>query len=125
MTYMIKARHVIIKSANDFYRFCKEEYESKPVAEGECQHYHVIFQYLRPCDIRRHQDCDLDEGILGTRSIYSVRNTPHPLTLKVRHIPFLCQSCILENGQKCENSKYTDPWREVKLIQLKGESKQK
>ena len=124
MTYKIKARHVIITNAHDFFRCCKEEYETPP-ADGNCQHYRVAFQYLRPSDIRRHQDCDLDKHIEGTREIYCVRNTPLPLKLKVRKVPCLCPPCISENGEMCENAPFTDPWREVDLIPVKGENKRK
>ena len=125
MTYKIKTRHVIIMNANDFFRCCKEEYETPPVPEGTCQHYRIVFQFLHPSDIRRYHDCDLDSGIPGTRSIYSVRNTPHPLKLKVRNIPCLCRACILDNGDKCDNYHYTDAWREVELKPVKGDNRRK
>ena len=124
MTYKIKTRKVIVTNAYDFFRFCKEEYEMSP-KPGECQHYRVIFQYLRPSDIRHHQDCDLDQAIPGTRSIFSIRNTPHPLKLKVRNRPCLCPPCLYEDGQECHNSKFCDPWREVDLIPIKGQNKKK
>ena len=45
--------------------------------------------------------------------------------LKVRTVPCLCQGCINDDGQECANSNYTEPWREVDLIPVKGESKRK
>ena len=51
MTFKIKSRHVVINSANDFYRCCQEEYETNPVPDGQCQHYRVKFQFLKPRDI--------------------------------------------------------------------------
>ena len=116
MSRQIISRNAIIENADDFFRYCKEEYETKPAPEGTCQHDRVIFQFLRPSDIRRHQDCTLEKAIPGTMSIYSVRNTPNPLELKVRNIPCLCPPCIQDNGLPCENSLYTDPWRKVQLI---------
>ena len=125
MSYKIKARQVIITDANDFFRYCKDEYETQPAPEESCQHYRVIFQFLHPSAIRHHQDCDLDQGITGTCSLYSVRNTEHLLKLKVRHIPCLCQACIEDNGGQCTNSSFTDLWRDIDLVPVKGESKRK
>ena len=125
MMHKIKSRHVIINSAHDFFRCCKEQYETQPVPDGHCQHYRVVFQFLRPSDIRRHQDCDLDQAVTGTCSIYSMRNTEHPLKLKVRHVPCVCPPCILDNGEVCHNSSHTDPWREVDLIPCKNDNRRK
>ena len=125
MTHKIKSRQVIINNATDFFRYCKAEYEMPEVQPGMCQHYRVIFQFLQPSDIRRHQDCTLDEAITGTRSIYSVRNTPEVLKLQVCNIPCLCLSCTSGNGTVCENSNYADVWREVDLVPVKGQNKSK
>ena len=57
--------------------------------------------------------------------MYSVQNTSHPLKLKVHNTACLCTPCITENGEICENSLYADPWKEVQLIPVKGESKKK
>ena len=124
MSYKIRSRHVIITNARDFFTCCRDEYETVP-NEGQCQHYRVKFQYLNPSDIRRHQDCDLDSAVEGTRSFFSVRNTPHPLKLKVKKVPCLCNSCLMDNGNYCENMQYSDPWREVELKPKKGENKKK
>ena len=75
----------------------------------------VQFQFLQPQHIRRHHDLDLEKGIPGTRSIYSIRNTPNPLVLKVRKVPCLCSPCVKDNGEKCLNYEHTDPWEEVHL----------
>ena len=123
ITYRIKARHVIINDTNDFFRYCKAEYETAEVDPSCCQHYKVAFQYLRLSDICRHQDCDLDKAVPGTRNIYSVRNTPHPLKLKVCNVPCLCKQCLLNNGDICKNLHYANAWREVNLIPVKGQSK--
>ena len=61
----------------------------------------------------------------GSCSIFSVRNTQHPLTLKIHNVLCLCISCILDNGDTCRNSNYSDPWRRVELIPKKGQSKKK
>ena len=125
MTHKIKTRQVVINNAVDFYRYCKAEYETAAPEEGKCQHYRVVFQFLRPSDIRRHHDCDLDKAVDGTRSIYSVRNTEQPLKLKVQNTPCLCPPCILEDGRDCLNKLYADQWREVELIPVKGDNKRK
>ena len=123
MSYKIKARHVIITNANDFFRCCQEEYQTEEPQPGKCQHYRVVFQYLKPSDIRRHHDCDLDQAVTGTQSFYTVRNTEHPLKLKVRHTACLCEPCILENGEQCKNAMFTEPWKEVDLVPVRGESR--
>ena len=64
----------------------------------------------------RHHNADLDHAVPQTQELYSVCNTPKPLTLKVRCVPFLCPPCIEDNGKECLNSTHTDPWRLVKLI---------
>ena len=38
MSYKIKARHFVVTSAFDFYKFCREFYKT-PVLQGCCQHY--------------------------------------------------------------------------------------
>ena len=65
----------------------------------------------------------MDSAIPGTCSIFSIRNTPDPLKLKIRNILCLCKACILDNGQKCDNYHYADSWREVDLLPFKGKSK--
>ena len=117
MAYKIKARHFVVTSAADFYKYCRQEYQT-PRKEG-CQHYRVEFQLICPSDIRRHQDSDLDEAVPKTQQIYSIHNTPDPLTLKVCHVPCLCTPCITEVGQ-CLNASHTDPWKLVNLIPERG-----
>ena len=118
MSYKIRARYFIVSDVHDFYRYCKQHYET-PHLTNCCQHYRVKFEFIRPSDIRRHQDCNLDSPTEGTQHLYSVQNTANPLELKVRHIPCLCSPCISEDGE-CLNSQYSDPWRTVKLVPLKG-----
>ena len=118
MTFKIKARHFVMKSASDFYQFCREFYQTN-IHPGCCQHYRVEFEFVRPCDIKRHQDLDLDKAVEHTHQIYSVRNTPEPLKLKVRSVPCLCPPCMSQIGT-CLNFSHTDPWKLVKLIPLKG-----
>ena len=118
MTFKIKARHCVIKDAKDFYNACCEMYQT-PRLENCCQHYRVEFEFIRPSDVRRKQDSDLDRAVPKTQEIYSVRNTDQPLQLKVRAVPCLCPPCINEEGV-CLNSDYTDPWRIVDLIPEKG-----
>ena len=81
MSHKIKARHFVVKSAYDFFKFCREFYQT-PEVKGSCQHYRMEFEFIRPSDIRRHQDSDLDKAVEKTHEIYSVRNTPDALTLK-------------------------------------------
>ena len=125
MTHRIKTRQTIITNTKDFFRCCKEDYESPPPQPGICQHYRVVFRYLRASDIRRHQDCDLDHVVPGTHSFYSIRNTPEPLKLKLRRTPCLCGPCIADDGQQCHNYMYTDEWKEVDLIPIKGQNLRK
>ena len=89
--------------------------------KGHCQHYCVVFEFLHLCDIHRHHDCDLHDPVKGTTKIFSVKNTPQPLTLKVCEIPCLCDPCITDQGN-CENSQHADPWRSVNLVPLKGDN---
>ena len=123
MTYNIRSRHFVVKNAADFFKFCREKYQT-PVLHGCCQHYRVEFEFVRPCDIRRSQDCDLDKPVDKTHEIYSVRNTAQPLELKVRNVPCLCPACISEEGT-CVNEDHADPWRLVKLIPERGANKKK
>ena len=74
---------------------------------------------MQPCDVRHHQDSDLDKPVDNTHKIYSVCNTPEPLKLKIRSVPCLCPPCISKVGI-CFNSSYTDPWKTVTLIPEKG-----
>ena len=126
MIKRIKARHVNVENAEHFYRYCDENYPHKPRNDGSCQHYQVVFQHLRPGDIRRHHDCSLEKGVPGTRKIFNVRNTPEPLKLQVRNIPCICPACI-EDGQKggCGNPHYVDEWREVPLEPVRGDNLKK
>ena len=57
--------------------------------------------------------------------MYSIRNTPEPLKLKVRHTACLCPPCIADQSENCHNSHFTDPWKEVDLLPVKGESRRK
>ena len=125
MTYNIRTRHFVVKNAYDFFKFCRDFYQTPaPNHHDCCQLYRVEFEFVRPCDIRRKQDCDLDKPVDQTHDIYSVRNTPQPLKLKVRNVPCLCPPCIKEEGQ-CWNEEHTDPWREVDLIPEKGSNLRK
>ena len=123
MSFHIKARHVIIKNAHDFYNYCRDNFQT-PKIDDACQHYRVEFQYIRPSDVRHHQDCDLDRFVPHTQEYYSVRNTAQPLSLKFRKVPCLCSPCISEKGE-CLNKEHIDPWQLVKLVPKKGDSKLK
>ena len=122
MTHRIKSHNVVINNANDFFRCCKEEYKTPHPRPGQCQHYRMVFQYLGPSDIRRHHDCDLDSAVQGARTLYSICNTDHPLKLTVCNTPCLCPACIADDGQECQNAHYTDRWRQVNLVPVKGEN---
>ena len=124
MSYNIKSRHFVVADAQDFFKYCVQFYQT-PKLNNCCQHYRVQFQFIRPSDVRRHQDCDLDSRIEGTQSIYSVRNTAEPLQLKVRHVPCLCPPCIRDDGEDCLNGDYTDPWQLINLIPQKGSNLRK
>ena len=117
MSYQIKTRKFIVKDTHDFFTYCRDFYQT-PRRQG-CQHYRVEFQFIRPSDVRRHHDADLDHAVAGTQELYSVRNTLEPLTLKVRSVPCLCPACIADNGE-CQNAPYTDPWQLIKLVPQKG-----
>ena len=106
------------------YNYCRNEYQTPEPAKGHCQHYQVVFEFLCPCDIRRHQDCDLKDAVVGTSKIFSGKNTPAPLTLKVCEVLCLCDPCITGKGQCC-NSEHADPWRLVELIPAKGDNPKK
>ena len=81
MAYKIRACHFVVTSTHDFFKYCKEHYQTLQMTG--CQHYRVEFEFIRPSDIRRHQDNNLDEAVPKTHQIYSVHNTLEPLTLKV------------------------------------------
>ena len=123
MTYNIKTRRFIVSDARSFFNYCREFYQT-PRLEGCCQHYRVEFEFIRPCDVRRHHDADLDQAVPQTQELYSVRNTAEPLQLKVRSVPCLCPPCIKDEGE-CLNYSHTDPWRLVNLIPSKGANKRK
>ena len=123
MSYKIKARNFIVKNAHDFYKYCREFCQT-PVLKDCCQHYCVEFQFIRQCDVKGKQDCDLESHIEGTQDIYSVHNTPQPVQLQVRAVPCLCPPCISEQDE-CLNSEYTEPWRLVELIPKKGDNPRK
>ena len=124
MTNEVKAEHVVLNSAHDFFRHCKNEYEKPPPEKGQCEHYRVIFQFLKPSDIRRHHDCNLDRAIEGTQKLFEVKNTKNPLELLVRQNPCLCPGCIDGSGH-CANSSFVTPWKKVDLVPVKGDNKRK
>ena len=123
MSYHIKTRNVIVKNAYDFFTYCKDHFQT-PYLPDTCQHYRVEFEYIRPSNVRRSQDCDLDRHVPHTQNDYSVRNTPQPLELKFRQVPCLCPSCISEQGE-CMNKEHADSWKLVKLKPKRGDSKLK
>ena len=122
MTYNIRTHKFVVTNAHDFYRYCKDHYKT-PEVHG-CQHYRVQFQFLHPSDVRRHQDCDLDQVVENTHKIYSVRNTSQPLQLKVHAVPCLCNSCITEIGD-CLNADHTDAWKVIDLVPANGSNLRK
>ena len=122
MSYQIKSRKVVIKDAHDFFKHCREQYQTPKL--DQCQHYHVKFEFVRPSDVRRHHDADLDQAVPKTQQLYSVCNTPEPLTLKVRSVPCLCLPCIQDKGV-CLNASHTDPWKLIHLIPQKGANRRK
>ena len=99
ITFKIKSRQFVIKCTYNFYKFCREHYQTK-ILQGNCsQHYRVEFEFVCPCDVRRHQDSNLDKAVEHTHQIYSVHNMSEPLKLKVRSVPCLCPPCISETGK--------------------------
>ena len=54
-----------------------------------------------------------------------MHNTCDVLKLKVRQIPCLCAACVNDSGEECDNSNYTDSWREVTLKPAKGDNMRK
>ena len=125
MAYKIKARHFIVRDAYDFYKYCRDYYQMAEVEEHCCQHYCVQLQFIRPSDVKRHQDCDLDQPAEHTHNYYSVRNTSQPLQLQVRYVPCLCSACIEDDGSQCLNSDYADAWKTVYLIPTKESNRRK
>ena len=119
MSYKIKCHQFIVKDAFDFYKHCREHYQTPVMPENSCQHYRIQFQFIRPSVVNRHHDCDLDQPIPNTHDYYSICNTPEPLKLKVRKVPYLCPPCIKNDITECFNSSYTDDWRTVHLIPKK------
>ena len=84
MTKQVKTQKVILNSAYDFFIHCRDNYCKRTTAkEDACEHYKVVFQYLTPSDIKRHQNCNLEKAVQGTQSFFSIRNTSEPLKLKV------------------------------------------
>ena len=120
MGYQIRTRHAVIRNTRNFFTYCRDHYAT-PQCEDICQHYRVVFQYLRPSDIRRKQDCDLDEAVDKTMKLYSVRNMKDPLTLKARNVPCLCPPCVTEDGL-CLNRNFADPWLLIHLRPKKGDN---
>ena len=96
MSYQIRSRKVVNKDAHDFFKHCREQYQTPKLEQ--CQHYCVEFEFVRPSDVRRHDDADLDQAVPKTQQLYSVRNTPESLTLKVRSVPCLCLPFIQDKG---------------------------
>ena len=123
MAYKIKARHFVVTDAYEFFKYCREYYQTPKL--DTCQHYRVEFQFIHHSDVRRHHDCDLDQHVPNTHHLYSVRNTPEPLKLKLRLVPCLCPPCIHDDGSECLNADYTDAWKMVYLIPTKGSNKRK
>ena len=119
MSYKIKARHFVVTCGYNFFKFCREFYQTKQLQGEECQHYRVEFEFIRPSDIRRHQDSDLDQAVPQTHQIYSVRNTAEPLQLKVRNVPCLCPPCI-KGDEDCWNKSHSDPWRLINMVPERG-----
>ena len=110
MSFKIKSRQFVIKSAYYFYKFCREQYQMQILQGPCCQHYRVEFKFVCPCDVKRHQDSELDQAVEHMHQIYSVRNTPEALKLKVRSVPCLCPPCLAHDGAQCLNYMHTDPW---------------
>ena len=108
--YNIRNRHFVVKNAHDFFKFCRQYYQTPPlwtmiaastIVSNLSSSDHAILDEART---------DLDKAVEGMHDIYSVRNTSQPLELKVRHVPCLCPPCITENGEICHNHAQTDPW---------------
>ena len=122
--YNVRCKQFVVSTAEEFLQVCQDNYVLKTTHRTEncpLDHVFIKFDFLYPRDIRRKQDCDLEQGIPGTRSFYMVKNTPNMLELKVKHVPCVCRGCLFDDGP-CINEEFSDPWQVVKLEPVKGES---
>ena len=106
-TRAVKSRQVLIRSALEFYSFCKQKLNNNTSGKFVQEFFYV-------------DTINRDEPITAvtTKSSstwYSVRSCGIPLVLEAREIGCVCESCILGDGTACPNQAYCPPWKAVDL----------
>ena len=106
-TRAVKARQVIICSAQEFYNFCEAKLNKNSTGT-----FMQKFFYIDGID--RNQP--IEAVTTKTSSTWhSVRSCGVPYVIESREIGYVCESCILSDGSACPNQAYCLPWRAVNL----------
>ena len=103
----VKSRQFLIRSAREFYNFCKEKLNKNTSGT-----FVQSFFYIE--DIKRHEP--IVAVMTKTSSTWhSLRSCGIPLVVEAREIGCVCDSCILSDGAACPNQAYCSPWKAINL----------
>ena len=106
-TRAVKLRQVLIRSAQEFYNFCKEKL-NKNTSGTFVQDFFYIDNIKR--------DERISAVTTKTSSTwFSVRSCGIPLVVEAWEIGCVCESCILGDSSACPNQAYCPPWKAVNL----------
>ena len=107
----IKSRQVVIKEAQDFYKFCVSKFE-----KNDDGHFIQKFFYVPSAEIDRVSKEITAETSKGSDSWYSVRSVGTQLVLEVRQVGCCCESCLMSDGSTCPNQAYASQWMVYNLV---------
>ena len=103
----VKSRQFLIRSAREFYNFCKEKLNKNTSGT-----FVQSFFYIE--DIKRHEPI-VAVTTKTSSTWHSVRSCGIPLVVEAREIGCVCDSCILSDGAACPNQAYCSPWKAINL----------
>ena len=111
----VKSRKVVINDAESFYKYCKDELETK--ATQQCQHHRMFFFHAP--NIVRTEQMELNT-VQGTRLIHSVRSTGKVGVIEIRNLSCTCIACLSDRKEGCISKDFVKDWSRVTMLKPKS-----
>ena len=111
----MKSETVVIHTAQDFFKACKEHLETKQKEDGSCLHFLQTFHFTNKLATR--PNTGKWRTVPETQKIHSITNSPGTSLINLKNMLCCCIGCM--NGTECLNDVCPEPWKGFDLVQKK------